>query len=213
MRKCTFTIACTLVAAAFFSVFANNVNSQTTDAVPHLAPFEFHRKGAASPAEAAKVFFRGVATDSPKHFVQHLLLGVCDGPIDTLQKFAECLHVTEFKDGDDSFTFYELRETQKGINYKKPSRVILTKQFNSEDKEVAALQFEMLSTYYGEGFMAVDVAAEGYDGREYQTRIVVAQLGDYWFSIPRCRSSKNFYAIADAMDDYEIDQSENPGSE
>lgn len=199
IRIRTFIIACTLVAAALFTAVTNDASSQTTDARPHLAPFEFHRKGASSPAEAAKALFRGVAHESPKHFVQHLLLGVCDGPIDTLQKFAECLHVTEFNDGEDSFTFYELRESRKGINYKKPIRATLTKQFNSEDKAVAALQIEMLGTYYGERFMAVDVAGEGYDGREYQTRIVVAQLGDYWFAIPRCRSSKNFYAIADGM--------------
>lgn len=200
MNRRPVTVACILIAAGFVAAIVYGFNSQTTSTNPSLASFEFRREGAASPEDAAKTLFRGVATESPVHFVQNLLLGVCDGPIDTLQKFAECLHKTEFSHGADSFTFYDLRELRKGINPKKPTRVIATTPFDSGDKQVAALQFEMMSTYYGKTFMGVDVAAEGYDGREYQTRIVVAQLGGGWYAIPRCRSAKSFYEIADAMD-------------
>lgn len=57
----------------------------------------------------------------------------------------------------------------------------------------------MASTYYGERFACVEVAAEGYDGLEYQARIVVAQVEGGWYAMPRCRSAKSFYEIADAM--------------
>jgi hypothetical protein len=30
-------------------------------------------------------------------------------------------------------------------------------------------------------------------------RIVVTRVGDRWYAIPRCGSSKSFYEIADAM--------------
>ena len=163
---------------------------------PALPDFEFHRTGAISPELAATALFRGCAARSPHHFVQHLLLGVCDGPISTLQKFAECQHVTRFTHGDDSYTVYDL---PKGINLKKPVRVVASEAFDPADKRVAALQFQMLSTYYGESFRSVDVVGEDYDGLEYSTRIVVAKVKDRWFAIPRCRSSKSFYEIADSM--------------
>jgi hypothetical protein len=191
--------ACVVVATGFVAAFANGLNTSNAIENPSLAPFEFNRTSAASPEEAATALFRGVATESPKHFVQHLHLGVCDGPIDILQKFAESLHTTTFTDEGKSFTFYDLRDNRKGINPQKPVRVTALASFDTENEKVAALQFEMLSTYYGERFMCVDVAAEGYDGHEYQTRIVVSQQGDHWYAMPRCRSAKSFYSIADAM--------------
>lgn len=200
MNRRSIAVAATFIVAGVVTAITYGFDSQSESKIQQLAPFEFHREGAASPEDAAKVLFRGVATGSPKHFVQHLLLGVCDGPIATLNKFAESCHVTEFSHGDERFTFYDMREARNGINHKKPVRVIKTVPFDPEDKQVAALQFEMVSTYYGKAFMSVDVAAEGYDGREYQTRVVVALVGKQWFAMPRCRSAKSFYAIADAMD-------------
>ena len=196
MNSRRFTIACTLIAVGVVAMISYTVNSQAAISNRSLAPFEFDREGATNPEDAATTLFRGCASESPKHFVRHLLLGVCDGPIDTLQKFAESLHGTKFSHGEDSFTVYDL---PKGINTNKPIHVIARDAFDSEDKQVAALQFQMLSTYYGEKFMCVDVAAEGYDGLEYQARIVVAQVQDRWYAIPRCRSAKSFYEIADAM--------------
>lgn len=190
---------CSAIAAGVVAAVAYGFNSPTSGTTPPLAPFVFHRQGAASPEAAAITLFRGVATESPSHFVQHLLLGVCDGPIDTLQKFAEGMHETEFKHGNDSFTFYDLCELRKEISPMKPIRVIAMEPFDTEDKQVAALEHQMISTYYGEAFMAVDVAAESYDGLEYHSRIVVAQLKGDWYAIPRCRSAKSFYEIADAM--------------
>jgi hypothetical protein len=163
-----------------------------------LPPFEFRRSGAASPEDAAEAMFRACATRSPAHFVQHLLLGVCDGPIATLNKYAECLHSTRFRHGEDSLTFYDFA-FNKRINPKKPFRAIATQDFDRESKEVAKLKFQMVSTYYGERFKSVDVAAESYDGLEYQTRIVVARVRNRWYAMPRCGSSKSFYEIADAM--------------
>lgn len=106
------------------------------------------------------------------------------------------MHTTRFLAGDESFTFYNL---PKGINARKPLRVLASAPFDKEDKQVAALQFQMMSTYYGEQFLSVDVAADGYDGREYRTRIVVAQVDGRWYAMPRCRSAKSFYVVADAM--------------
>lgn len=199
MNKLSAVVACILIATGVATAIAYGYDSEPKSDNPPLAPFVFHREGAVSPEAAAKALFRGVARESPKDFVKHLLLGVCDGPIDTLQKFAECLHVTKFSHGEDQFTFYDLRDGRKGINPKKPFRVVKTEPFDTEDKQVAALQMEMMRTYYGKAFTSVDVAGEGYDGEEYQTRIVVAEISDRWYAIPRCRSSNNFYVIADAI--------------
>lgn len=141
--------------------------------------------------------FRACALESPRDFVQHLLLGVCDNEVDTLQKFAECLHTARFHTGGESFTLYD---SPARVNSKKPIRVIAAAPFDTEDKKVAAPRLQMMSTYYGEKLMAVDVGGEGYDGCEYRMRIVVAQLAGRWYALPRCRSSKAFYEIADAME-------------
>ncbi|WP_442507120.1 hypothetical protein SH528x_006018 [Novipirellula sp. SH528] len=199
MKSRSATVACLLVVTGFVAAMAYGFNTPAISATPSLAPFEFNREAAASPEAAARTLFRGISTESPTHFVQHLLLGVCDGPIDTLQKFAECLHETEFSHDGERFSFYDLRELRKGINPKKPIRIVAVNSFDTEDKQVAALQSQMMSTYYGQAFVCIDVAAEGYDGLEYQTRIVVAQVDGDWYAMPRCRSARSFYKIADAM--------------
>jgi len=188
-----------VIATVVVSVLVYGCNTPTQSSQISLAPFEFHRQAAATPELAARSLFRGVATESPSDFVQHLLLGVCDGSIDTLQKFAESLHTTKFHHDGDSFTFYELRELRRSIIWKKPVRIVATAPFEPEDEKVRALELEMLSTYWGKRFMSVDVAGEGYDGREYRTRVVVAQGDAGWYAMPRCRSAQNFYKIADAM--------------
>jgi hypothetical protein len=187
---------CTFIAVVFAAAISRGAEPQTAGVDPALPPFEFRRTGAASPEDAATALFRGCAMKSPNHFVQHLLLGVCDGPIATLQDFAECLHVTRFAHGDESYSVYDMPEP---IDRNKPVRVIASEEFDSDDKRVDALQIEMMSTYYGQTFRSVDVAAESYDGREYRTRIVVARVNDRWYAMPRCRSAKSFYAIADSM--------------
>lgn len=166
---------------------------------PALPAFEFRQQRADNPEAAALALFRGVATGSPGHFVQHLLIGVCDGPNSTLQKFAESLHATEFHHGDDTFTFYDLRDQNKGIYSKKPMRVIGSAAFDPQDKQVVALQLEAVSTYGGETFMAIDVEGQDYDGRALRTRVVVAKVNGHWYALPRCRSARSFYKIADAM--------------
>ena len=100
---------CLALAAGFGAALAYGLNRPASTSATSLPPFEFSREAAASPGDAALALFQGVATESPKHFVQHILLGVCDGSIDTLQKFAECLHTTEFTHQDEAFDFYELR--------------------------------------------------------------------------------------------------------
>jgi hypothetical protein len=69
MNRCHFTNACTLMAVGVVATISFGVTSQAAN--PSLAPFEFHRQGAASPEAAATALFRGVATESPRHFVQH----------------------------------------------------------------------------------------------------------------------------------------------
>jgi hypothetical protein len=196
MKSRLVTHAGILLGLAAFAAIAYGVNSPATSPDPALPAFEFHREGASSPEDAAKAMFLGIAKESPKDFVRHLLIGVCDGPIGTLQNFAECLHETKFIRNEHSLTVYDL---PKGIDTRKSIRIVATQAFDGENEQVKALQFEILGTFYGERFACVDVAAEGYDGREYQTRIVVAQVGDGWYAMPRCRSAQSFYAIADAM--------------
>ena len=113
MNSRRFVITCALIAVGVIAAVSYGINSQAATANPSLTPFEFDREGATNPEDAATSLFRGCAKESPKHFVRHLLLGVCDGPIDTLQKFAESLHRTKFRHGEASFTVYDL---PKGIN-------------------------------------------------------------------------------------------------
>ena len=81
----------------------------TTNAFdPRLPAFQFVLEGAASPEEAAKALFMGCALESPKHLVKHLSLATCEGPVDTIQNFAECLNRTEFRSGGHSFNVYDL---------------------------------------------------------------------------------------------------------
>lgn len=192
-----FTVACTLVVLGVAAAVASGVQAPAANSDPALPPFEFHRSGAATPEAAAESMFRAYALRSPKDFTQHLLLGVCDGPIATLQKFAESLHATQFTHGDESFTVYDL---PKAIDRKQPMRTIASAEFDRNDKQVAALKLEAVSTYYGKIFRSVDVAGTSYDGRAYQTRIVVAQVNGRWYAMPRCRSARSFYAIADTME-------------
>ena len=145
-----FIIACTLIFAGVLAAFANAFSSQNSitnndlkqqdrkgepkqikNALdePSFPPFEFLREGAANPEIAAETLCRACATASPEHFVRHLLLGVCDGSIDTLQKFAECLHSTKFHHGEDSFTIYDF-PPRKGISRKKPFRAIASRDFD-----------------------------------------------------------------------------------
>jgi len=199
MKKRTLMLSVLLVVSGSIGGVAYVRSAPTVPATDTLPPFEFQRTAAARPDAAAIALFRGVSAESPKHFVQHLLLGVCDGSIDTLQKFAEALHTTEFTHDEESHTFYELRDQRRGFNSKKPPRVIASEAFDAGAEEVMALRSQMISTYYAETFMCFDVASESYDGVEWTTRIVVAEIDGGWYAIPRCRSARSFYKIADAM--------------
>ncbi|MEM6692908.1 MAG: hypothetical protein AAF664_26000 [Planctomycetota bacterium] len=199
MRK-RIGIATFVVAAGCVAAVAYGLNTKVKTEPARLAPFEFHRNAADTPEDAARSLFRGVSTESPKDFVEHLLLGVCDNSIDTLQKFAESLHATAFMHDGESFNFYELRDRRRSINPKNPVRIIGSAPFDSADENVAkVLHLGIINTYYGEEFASIDVAAQGYDGLEYRTRIVVARIDDGWYAMQRCRSARSFYQIADAM--------------
>jgi hypothetical protein len=78
MKSRCLTNASLLLCLAVFAAIAYGVNLPASPD-PALPAFEFHREGAASPEDAATAMFRGIAMESPKYFVQHLLLGVCDG--------------------------------------------------------------------------------------------------------------------------------------
>lgn len=207
MKNRLVTFVCVVAAIGCVCGFAYAFNSPTSRTEQVLAPFEFRRDAAPTPEAAAQSLFLGVATASPRDFVQHLLLGVCYNEIDVLQDFAEAMHATQFSHDDEAFTYYEMCEKQylpgteatRLINRKNPLRVIASAAFDTSDPQVKALELEAASTYSGERFVSVDLAGVGSDGLAYQTRVVVAQVSHGWYAIPRCRSSKNFYKIADAM--------------
>ncbi|MEM6471587.1 MAG: hypothetical protein AAF802_18655 [Planctomycetota bacterium] len=127
MTKRRALLACVLTVTGFAAGIAYGLNatnkldatSKTVDS--SLPSFVFRREAADTPETAAMSMFRGVSSESPKHFVQHVLLGVCDGSIDTLQKFAEALHMTKFDHDDESLNFYELRESRRGWWWLRPS--------------------------------------------------------------------------------------------
>lgn len=199
MGRCYWIGSCLAVSAGVAIALVVNHQERIDSGMTVLTPFEFQRESAPNPGTAATALFLGVATESPRDFTKHLLLGVCDGSVDTIQKFAEAMHTTRFTNNGRSFSFYELKENRRGINSKKQTRVISCVEFDDENPAVIGLQAEAISTYYGQEFACVDVAGESYDGIVYRTRVVVARLKDGWYAIPRCRSSRNFYKIADSM--------------
>ncbi|WP_345319157.1 hypothetical protein [Novipirellula rosea] len=201
------TVACVVSVIGLAGAIAFACHTTNSPEGQVLAPFEFRPEGAPNPEAAAKAMILGVATASPRDFGKHVLLGVCNNEVDVLNRYAESLRATRFSHGGEQFTYYELRdqprdpETGKSrmINRKKPLRVIASAAFVDADPQVKALHFELASTYYGKRFVCVEVVGEGWDGREYQSRVVVAELDDGFYAMPRCRSSKSFYKIADAM--------------
>lgn len=207
MNRRQFAMVCIGVAIGFAGAMAHALNKPDKTTVQGLAPFEFEQAAAPTPDAAAQSLFLGVATASPRDFVKHLLLGVCQNEIDLLQDFAESMHVTRFNRDGEAFTYYEMREKQYAhgtettrlINRKTHLRVLASAAFDTSDPRVKALELEAATTYAGKQFVCVDVAGMGYDGLEYQARIVVAQADNGWYAIPRTRSSRNFYQVADAM--------------
>ena len=152
-------------------------------------------EGAKSPERAAVAMAAGMTERSPRKFLQHLCLGVCDGPISTLNKYAECMHQKHLADETGTHSIYDLpsriiEDTQEAID---------TQAFDSQDPRVVKLAGEMLSTYYGEEFYCVWISAKSRSKKQYIFRVVVTRVGDKWFAIPRCGSSISFYEIADSM--------------
>ena len=195
---------CTLLVLLFLGVSltwlaspAANDNAPTPSSwsIPTSSgtPITYPPVGATTTEGAAEGLFTACILRSPGLFIHNLCLGVCDGPVDTLQKFAECLHVTTFRRGDNAFTVYDLPKRLQ----RETVRVVASQEFDSENEDVAALRWQMMSTYYGEKFICVDVVADDPDGLTYGTRIVVTRVNDRWYAIPRCGSSTSFYQIAD----------------
>lgn len=206
MKSLLVTVASVASAIGLVGAFAFARNTYTAPDGQVLAPFEFRPEGATSPELAAQAKSLGVATASPRDFGQHVLLGVCNNEVDVLNRYAESLRLTQFSHDGETFTYYDLRDQRDDsgrlrlIHREKPIRVIAIAPFDSTDPQVKALELEAAGTYAGERFVSVEVAGMSYSGGlEYRSRVVVAQIGSGWYAMPRCRSSKNFYAIADAM--------------
>ena len=206
MKSRLVTVTGVVAAIGVVGAFAFARNTYTSTDGQVLAPFEFKPEAAPDPVTAAQSMFLGVATASPREFGRHLLMGVCNNEVDVLCRFAESLHVTQFIHDGTSFTYYDLRDQRDDsgklrlMNRERPIRILASASFDSTDPRVKALDLEAAGTYAGERFVSVDVAGTGYyDGREYRSRVVVAQIGSGWYAMPRCGSAKNFYAIADAM--------------
>ena len=149
-------------------------------------------RGYATPEAAATAMFRACAARDPRLFVRARMLGVCEGKNDWHNRYAEFLHTTTFANGQGDVTAYELPWK---IRTGQP-RVVARQVFGKEHDRV--LTGLMLSSYYGEKYVCVEVAANHPNELEHRSRIVVAKLNDRWYGIPRLRRSE-FYRIADDM--------------
>lgn len=152
-------------------------------------------EGANSPEQAAIALAEGISEKSPAKFLRHLCLGVCDGPISTVNKYAECMHKKNLTDDSGAYSTLDL-----------PSRIIAdsgdaieTQAFDQQDPRVGQLSSQMLSTYYGESFQCVWVTVQARVKHHYTFRVVVTSVSGRWYAIPRCKSATSFYEIADAM--------------
>ncbi|TWT79721.1 hypothetical protein CA13_11280 [Planctomycetes bacterium CA13] len=144
-------------------------------------------QGYTSPIESASNMVRAIATKNHKIFVRSRLLGVCEGKNDWPSRYAECLHTTQFSSEKGELTVFDM--TRRLM----PDTVRVVSM-----KEMDVPHGLLVSSYYGEQFMNVEVVIADYDGLEYRTRIVVAKISDRWYAIPR-RGRCGFYAIADAI--------------
>lgn len=152
-------------------------------------------EGAGSPEQAAVAMAAGMTEKSPDKFLQHLCLGVCDGPISTINKYDECMHQKYLADESGTYSISDLpSQIIEGAQ-----EAIETRVFDQEDPRVVKLAGELLSTYYGEEFHCVWLSARSHSKKHYIFRVVVTRVGNKWFAIPRCGSSNRFYDIADSM--------------
>ena len=90
MGRCYWIGSCFAVSAGVAIALVVNHRERIDSGMMVLTPFEFQQESAPNPGTAATALFR-VATESPRDFTKHLLLGVCDGSVDTIQKFAEAM--------------------------------------------------------------------------------------------------------------------------
>ena len=151
--------------------------------------------GATNPEEAAVALVTGIIERSPQKFLQHLCLGVCDGPISTQKKYSESPHTTKLKAGNVSASLIEIASQIQPAS----ANAIHREEFDATDPRVINLASEMMSTYYGAAFQCVWVSVQTINGVTYETQVVVASNNDLWYCIPACKSSKSFYAIAEDM--------------
>lgn len=155
-------------------------------------------KGTKTPDEAAVEMTRAHLTRSPMLFMENLCLGVCDGPVNSINKYAESLHLTSFSRNSAAVSIYDL--PKRGVNFDS-IQVNQSKLFDKNDKDIAHLiAISTISTYYGEEFMAMEVQIQNKANEQYTTRVVVTKVNERWFALPRCRSSEAFYKIADTME-------------
>lgn len=151
--------------------------------------------GSTTPEEAAVALVTGIIEKSPQKFLQHLCLGVCDGPISTRKKYSESMHTTNLKAGNVSASLFELASQIQPAS----ANAIHREEFDTTDPRVIHLASEIMSTYYGTAFQCVWVSVETIHGVTYETQVVVTRNDDLWYCIPACKSSKSFYAIAEDM--------------
>ena len=151
--------------------------------------------GSTNPEEAAVALVTGIIERSPQKFLQHLCLGVCDGPISTQKKYSESTHTTNLKAGNVSASLIEIASQIQPAS----ANAIHREEFDATDPRVINLASEMMSTYYGTAFQCVWVSVQTINGVTYETQVVVASNNDLWYCIPACKSSKSFYAIAEDM--------------
>ena len=141
---------------------------------------------------AAVAMFRSHSSRNYKLFVRARLLGVCEGYNDWPPRYAESLHLMKFATEQGDVGYYELPKSLKTETV----RVVGRQPFGP--KHQPFLVSAMISSYYAETFVCVEVGAENADGLEHRARIVVGKTSGKWYAVPRRRNS-GFYKIADEM--------------
>lgn len=144
-------------------------------------------RGHATPEAAATAMIRAISTKNHKLFVRTRLLGVCEGQNDWPSRYAESLHTTKFSNPSGAMTVFDMRRRLMADTV----RVVSMNKMNVPSWFGA-------SSYYGERFASVDVSIANYDGVEYRSRIVVAEVSDQWFAVPR-RGRCPVYNLADTL--------------
>ena len=183
-----FSSSCILVAVVVICI---GRQSDRVNAGPSNLAVLQPVRGAETAESAATAMVRAYADKDFELFMQTRALFECEdmdrgGP----NRYAESLHLTKFTSRDHAHTVYSLPTRLNA----ETTRTIVTHRPKLEFADAAMFSDKVPQHRH----VFVDVAIEDHQKVRYQSRVVVIELSNKWYAVPRCYSSRRVYELADA---------------